>query len=47
MGWGCCLQRGVIGWLGKQRENRWRGRFSRSGSAAYGVVLRLDTLTEL
>lgn len=47
MGWGCCLQRGVIGWLGKQREYRWRGRFSRSGSAAYGVVLRLDTLNEL
>ena len=47
MGWGCCLQRGVIGWLGKQREYRWRGRFSPSISAAYGVVLHLDTLIEL
>ena len=47
MGWGYCLQRGVIGWLGRQREYRWRGRFSRLGSAVYGVALRLDTLTVL
>ena len=47
MEWGYCLQRGVIGWLGRQREYRWRGRFSHSGSTAYGVALYLDTQTEL
>lgn len=47
MGWGCCLQQGVIGWLGRQRDYHWRGRFLRSGSVAYGFAIRLDTLTEI